>query len=43
MKLNICIKIALALTLIGSAAATMAFPKAEGTVIARAGDPSQWG
>jgi hypothetical protein len=43
MKLNICIKIALAFALIGSAAATMSFPKDEGIVVARAGDPSQWG
>ncbi|WP_281369183.1 hypothetical protein [Microvirga mediterraneensis] len=42
MKLTICIKIALAFALMGSAAA-MSFPGAEGTVVARAGDPSQWG
>ncbi len=44
MKLTICIKIALAFALIGSATtATMSFPKSEGIVVSRAGDPSQWG
>jgi len=43
MKLNICIKLALALALIGSAVATASLPKGEGSVVARAGDPSQWG
>lgn len=44
MKLTICIKFALAFALIGSAAAaTISFSKAEQTVVARAGDPSQWG